>query len=139
MSSKKAKLLSILLRTPVNWNSIKMIAYFYFYFLELYLFITLYFLSSFIWFLFLSYNFSFPSERIQCYNIVVASWYLSLSTPKRNENTLLCLRFNYAHKLSLRNYNDQNAYNWSYFLLKCSNIERAQIHKHTQAQTYNVS
>lgn len=35
--------------------------------------------------------------------------------PKRNENTLLCLRFNYAHKLSLRNYIGQNAYNWSYF------------------------
>lgn len=72
----------------------------------------------------------FRTHVYNVYDIVVASWYLSLSTPKRNENTLLCLRFNYAHKLSLRNYNDQNAYNWSYFLLKCSNIactERAYI------------
>lgn len=106
-------------RTPVNWNSLEMIAY------------ALVCCSNFISHCLHSVPFPFSIHAYHKYNvtkyIVVASWYLSLSTvplspPKRNENTLLCLRFNYPHKLSLRNYNDQNAYNWNYFLLKCSDM-----------------
>lgn len=43
---------------------------------------------------------------VYCVATTMVNIFIAVDSPKRNENTLLCLRFNYTHKLSLRNYID---------------------------------